>query len=288
VLAEYRKAGLYKELTGKYLQLGRENEALGVAQAHLTESRDVIWFAEELLKLDEAWREQALAFVEMRLNEVKPALQGKSQDFTIVHTVDTYRRWLSEKYLLYGKAKQALDIELARFQASPGDATYRSVRSAAQAAGQPEEVWSDLRPRLIQTLEQQSRWGALVTIYLDEGAVGQALAALAEMERAPRTSLYGYGYRPGPAPSSYQAQVAEAAEESYPDEAIRLYKSVVQRLIDGRGRESYQQATGYLVRVRRLYQKQGREAEWQAYMTNLRNSNKSLRALKEELDKRGL
>ncbi len=288
VLAEYRNAGLYKELTEKYLQLGRENEALGVAQAHLTEPRDVTWFAEELLKLDEAWREQALGFVETRLGEVKPALQSKSQDFTSAHTVDTYRRWLSEKYLLYGKAKQALDIELVRFQAKPGDATYRSMRSAAQVAGQLKEVWPGLRPQLIQTLEQQSRWGALVSIYLDEGEVGQALAALTEMERAPRTPLYGYGYRAEAAPSQYQAQVAEAAEESYPDEAIRLYKSVVQRLIDGRGRENYQQATGYLARVRRLYQKQGREPEWQAYMTNLRNSNKSLRALKEELDKREL
>jgi hypothetical protein len=37
-----------------------------------------------------------------------------------------------------------------------------------------------------------------------------------------------------------------------------------------------------------LYQKQGREAEWDVYITNLRNSNKSLRALKEELDKKGL
>jgi hypothetical protein len=82
--------------------------------------------------------------------------------------------------------------------------------------------------------------------------------------------------------------VAEAAEESYPDEAIRLYKSVIKRLIDGRGRENYQQATGYLARVRQLYQKQRREPEWQAYITNLRNSNKSLRALKEELDKREL
>ena len=108
------------------------------------------------------------------------------------------------------------------------------------------------------------------------------------MERAPRTSLYGYGYRAEAAPSHYQAQVAEAAEESYPDEAIRLYKIVVQRLIDGRGRENYQQATGYLARIRRLYQKQGREPEWQAYMATLRNSNKSLRALKEELDKRDL
>src|SRR6266487_4491899 len=196
VLEEYRNAGLYKELAEKYLQLGRENEALGVAQANLTEPRDVTWFAEQLLKLDEAWRERALAFVETRLKEVEPALQGKQQDFTSAHIVDTYRHWLSEKYLLYGKAKQALDMELARFQANPGDATYRSVRSAAQVAGEPEEVWSQTRPQLIQTLEQQSRWGALVTIYLDEGEVGQALAALAEMEHTSSTSLYGYNYRP--------------------------------------------------------------------------------------------
>jgi uncharacterized Zn finger protein len=108
------------------------------------------------------------------------------------------------------------------------------------------------------------------------------------MERTPRAPLYGYGYSAEGASSHYQAQVAEAAEESYPDEAIRLYKSVVKRLIDGRGRENYQQATGYLARVRRLYLTQEREAEWQAYMTTLRSNNKSLRALKEELDPRGL
>src|SRR6266705_3600457 len=282
VLEEYRNVGLYKELAEKLLQLGRENEALGVAQANLTEPRDVTWFAEQLLKSGEAWREPALGFVEARLGEVEQALRGKRQDFTGERTADTYRGWLGEKYSIYGRPQQALKIELTRFQANPDTTTYRAVRSAALIAGQPENVWSDLRPRLIQTLEQQSRWEALVTIYLDEGEVGQALAALTAMERTPRTPLYAYGYR------AYQAQVAEAAEESYPDEEIRLYKSVVKRLIDGRGRENYQQATGYLARVRRLYQKQGREPEWQAYMTTLRNSNKSLRALKEELDKKEL
>jgi len=67
-----------------------------------------------------------------------------------------------------------------------------------------------------------------------------------------------------------------------------LYKIVVQRLIDGRGRENYQQAIGHMMRIRMLYQKQGQEPEWQAYITTLRNSNKSLRALKEELDKRAM
>jgi uncharacterized Zn finger protein len=63
---------------------------------------------------------------------------------------------------------------------------------------------------------------------------------------------------------------------------------MVERLIAARSRESYQQAAGYLKRVKLLYEKQGRAAEWHTYITNLRNSNKSLRALKEELEKHDL
>jgi hypothetical protein len=288
VLEEYRRAGLYKELAEKFLQFGRTNEALTIAQANLVEPVDVAWFAEQLLKSGDAWQGQALAFVETRLKEAEYALQGKPQDFASMRTVDTYRRWLGEKYSLYGKAQQALEMELARFQANPDETTYRAVRSATQLAGQSEEGWSGLRPQLIQTLEQQNRWAALVSVYLDEGEVGQALAALAKMEQQPGPSLYGYGYGYHSAPSHYQIQVAKAAEEHYPDEAIRLYKSVVQKLIDGRGRENYQQAVDHLTHIKQLYQKQRRESEWQAYVTNLRNSNKSLRALKEELDKRKL
>jgi hypothetical protein len=288
LLEEYRKAGLYKELVQKLLQPGRENEALGVAQTNLTESMDVTWFAEQLLKSGEVWREQALTFVETRLKEVEHALQGRPQDFASVRTVDTYRHWLGEKYSVYGKMQQALDVELARFQASPDETIYRAVRSAAQLTGQPENRWPDLRPQLIQTLEQQNRWAALVSIYLDEGDVGQALAALAKMEHQSSPSPYTYrdGYHS--APNHYQIQVAKAAEEQYPDESIRLYERVVENLITGRGRENYQQAVGYLTRVKQLYQKQGREPEWHTYITSLRNSNKSLRALKEELDKKGM
>ncbi len=288
LLEEYRKAGLYPELTGHLLQFGREKEALEVANETLTEPAEVTRFAEQLLSASEEWRAEALAFVEIRLKEAIRALEGKSQNFTGMRTVDTYRRWLAERYRQYGKTGQALEMEHARFQANPDDGTYRSVRSVAQLPEQSEKLWSDLRPRLIRTLEQQSRWGALVSIYLDEGEVGQALAALAKMERQSSPSPYGYGYGAQSTPSHYQLQVAKAAEEQYPDEAIRLYKSVVQKLIDGRGRGNYQQAVDHLAHVKQLYQKQGRESEWQAYVTNLRNSNKSLRALKEELDKKGL
>ena len=134
----------------------------------------------------------------------------------------------------------------------------------------------------------RSRWGALVSIYLDEGEVGQALVALAQMEHILSTLLYDHGYRYKFATYACQIQVANAAEEHYPDEALRLYKSNVERLIDAYKHENYQPALEYLLRVKLLYQKQGREPEWNAYITDLRNKNKSLRALKEELDKRGI
>src|SRR5207302_3623896 len=164
------------------------------------------------------------------------------------YMVNTLVERLGEKYRIYGRPQQALKIELTRFQASPDTTTYRAVRSAAQMAGQPEDAWSDLRPRLILTLEQQSRWGALVSIFLDEGEVGHALSALAEMERGSGRTLPGYGHRYYSVPGDYRIQVAKAAEEDYPGEAIRLYKSVIQQLIDGRGRENYQQAIGYMMR----------------------------------------
>jgi len=52
LLEEYRKAGLYKDLTAKLLQLNRKDEAFSLAQEHLTEVNDVTWFAEQLLLLD--------------------------------------------------------------------------------------------------------------------------------------------------------------------------------------------------------------------------------------------
>ncbi len=287
LIEEYRKAGLYKEVTEKLLQLGREDEALHVAYELLTDPLEVTWFAEKLVA-DEARREQAVGLVERKLKEIEQRPQGRTQDYDAVRGVETYRSWLEKKYSAYGQAEQALNMARARFQAGPSEATYNSVQSASQLSGQPDTLWSTLRPELLAILEQQRKWGELVNIYLHEGEIMQALAALNQMEHASTTSNYGYGYSTRYAPESYQIQVAKAAEEPYPEEAIMLYKRMVERLINARGRENYQQAVGHLTRIKRLYAKQGREEEWHTYITNLRNSTKSLRALKEELEKQGL
>jgi hypothetical protein len=104
LLEEYRKAGLYKDLAEKLIQLHREDEALKVATARLIDSTEVTHFADQLLKSGKAWQEPAFAFVEMRMKEAESAAREKPRDFATANKVDTYRRWLGEKYSTYGKA----------------------------------------------------------------------------------------------------------------------------------------------------------------------------------------
>jgi uncharacterized Zn finger protein len=82
--------------------------------------------------------------------------------------------------------------------------------------------------------------------------------------------------------------VARAAEAERPREAIRLYGEAVHELIAARGRHNYAEAATYLTRVRDLYRRLGEASTWETYITELRDSNPRLRALKDELKKAGL
>jgi uncharacterized Zn finger protein len=83
-------------------------------------------------------------------------------------------------------------------------------------------------------------------------------------------------------------RVAEAAEESRPRDAIRLYLEEVERLIAGRGRGSYAEAANYLLRVRAVYEQIGEEKAWQTLIANLREKNRRLPAMQDEFNQAGL
>ena len=55
-----------------------------------------------------------------------------------------------------------------------------------------------------------------------------------------------------------------------------------------RDRKHYQLACTYLVKMRTLYEKLGEGEAWTSYVTALREQNRNLRALKEELTNAGL
>ena len=83
-------------------------------------------------------------------------------------------------------------------------------------------------------------------------------------------------------------EVARAAPETRPRAAIELYRQFAERLIAMRDRKRYELACTYLVKVRALYERLGEAEAWTSYMTALREQNRNLRALKEELANAGL
>ena len=69
-----------------------------------------------------------------------------------------------------------------------------------------------------------------------------------------------------------------------PDIYLKQYANEVNRLIEQRGRENYRKAVGYLKKIRDIHQTVLNTAhEWEKYVANLQENNKTLRALHDEL-----
>jgi len=119
----------------------------------------------------------------------------------------------------------------------------------------------------------------LTEIHLEEGKVDRALETVGQV----RGSTWG-GWGSG----QLSIRVAQAAEESRPREAIRIYVERAEQLIAARGRGNYAEAARYLCRVRDLYHRLDEPKTWEDFIADLREQNRRLRALKDELNKAGL
>jgi uncharacterized Zn finger protein len=82
--------------------------------------------------------------------------------------------------------------------------------------------------------------------------------------------------------------VAEAAEDEYSDEAIRLYTERGRSLIEERGRENYRQAANYFQRVKALYDEH-QPGAWAGVIDTLYDDElHRLPAARDEFEKAGL
>jgi uncharacterized Zn finger protein len=163
--------------------------------------------------------------------------------------------------------------------AARGDfSLYEECRELAHGLG----VWPDVRPILLGEVRSQGQRGTLVEIHLLEGEIDAALDLVTAKQPLPGGALVYDSAR------SLRLQVAEAAEETRPREALELYRVEAERLIGQRGREQYRQACGFLGRMKRLWERVGEGAAWDEYLSDLRERTRPLRALREELAAAGL
>jgi uncharacterized Zn finger protein len=164
---------------------------------------------------------------------------------------------------------------------SPALSGGTHTRSSAWALGDPPSAIA----RLLRT---GGNTKLLIEIALDEGDIDRALRLLKGMVKQ---DIHGYSYN-----NSYgyygfgdiALQVARAAEESRPREAIELYRQQAERLIALRGRQNYALACKDLVSMRALYEQLGEPESWATSITAVREQNRNLPALKDELANAGL
>jgi len=182
--------------------------------------------------------------------------------------------WLKERAQERGDLAEALTLAEALFWKRPGVPGYQELRDLARPLGQ----WNDLRVAILSRLADEGQYGLLTEIHLEERDVDRALETLEQV----RASAWGWGG------GQLSIRVAQVAEESRPRAAIRIYVEWTERLIAARGRGNYAEAARYLVRVRDLYHRLGEEETWHTLIAGLREQNRQLRALQDELNKVGL
>ncbi len=83
---------------------------------------------------------------------------------------------------------------------------------------------------------------------------------------------------------SQDDSVAETVKSTYPDEAVAIWKQLAEREIARVKPAAYKVAATYLKKVRVLFRKEKRTAEWNAYLLSLKQHHKAKRRLIEILN----
>jgi len=283
-----RETGRTADLVDRLLALGRIDEAaqetrraddyslLGLANLFIQHGQDAV--AERLVK----------ARISGPIRPAKDAagLVLRSQPGRAEEEEPDWRilEWLQKYYRDRGNHATELEMAETLFRTQPSLKRYQELRARSERL----DRWEGLRRELLTFLEQARNTSLLIQIALDEGDIDQALQRL---QGTAKKDGYGYTYSDRYGYYGYSDvafEVARAAEEPRPHAAIELYRQFAERLIAMRDRKRYELACTYLVKVRALYEKLGEHEAWTSYVAALREQNRNLRALKEELANAGL
>ncbi|HEX6483198.1 MAG TPA: VOC family protein [Ktedonobacteraceae bacterium] len=283
-----RETGRTADLVDRLLALGRIDEAsqetqrvddyslLGLANLFVQHGQDAV--AEHLVRARiSAPVRPARDTASLVLGSQPGRAEEEKPDWRVLE-------WLQKYYRDRGNYVAELEMAETAFRTQPYLRRYQELHTLARRL----DRWETLRPELLAFLEQAGNTTLLIEIALDEGDIDRALHLLKGMAKKDR---YGYTYNDSYGYYGFgdiALQVARAAEESRPREAIELYRQRAERLIAQRDRQNYQQACTFLAKMRSLYEKLGEGEAWTSYVTALREQNRNLRALKEELANAGL
>jgi uncharacterized Zn finger protein len=175
--------------------------------------------------------------------------------------------WLSDRLRGRGDLSSSLELEERLFWKYPNLEKYKKLHKLAKQL----DRWDALRIQIIAELEKKKNFDFLITLYLYEKEVGNALATLKKLPQ--RWGDHGL-----------HLEAARAAKKQYPHEAIQIFEHEAERFINDRNRGSYSQAALCLREIRDIYRQLNETESWQKLIMDVRDRHKRLPALQDELN----
>jgi uncharacterized Zn finger protein len=234
----------------EYLHLARAEGQLKLHVLMLARLGRVREAADEGLQyLGEPDQLLALAVALREAGELAEALRVAEHGLTLDGAKGRLATWLCDLALGVGKSELALRAAVVAFRATPSLDIYLRVQELAGGR------WPGLREESLAHL-RQTTWThaqAQVDVFLHEGLLDDAIAAVEK----------GGGY-------DLIERVMDAVVEHRPDWVIQAARKQAERIIDAGQSKYYHHAVGWLEKARTAYRAASREAEWQAYLREIR------------------
>jgi hypothetical protein len=262
-LEHARRYRLHEALFHKLLAMERIKQALDVAHAHF-HPRDMASAADTLTQ--EGHPDEALKLIE---------------DAYWVEENDWLAAWLVEAYKGQGQNDKALELQRKQFKKSRHLSIMQDILELVD-----EDSRQATRAELIAAVEKEQEWDTLTRFYMAEEAWSQAWDTVAKLESQPGRAARHYGYTWHG--RQLELELADASAHAHPRQAAAAYVKRARELIAKRGRGNYQSAVGWLEKAREIHHRQNWMDEWEGLIKALKEGNKTLRALQDELQKAGL
>jgi len=247
-LALCLQSGEYLRYALKLLELNRIDEAIPVAMDRLESAEGALHIAQRLRDLD----------------RIEDALKVAERGFSLGGDKYDLGCWLGPIQEAQGNTDQAILAYRAAFNEMPSVELYQTLKRLTGPR------WETVRPQLMTILQSSANSHILTDVYLFEN----------EWDAAIRLTDQGnaWDYR-------LVEKVAEVVIVHRPDWVIQAARRQAEGLIERTQSKYYPYAARWLALMKRAYIHKGEPAEWEAYLSNLKNTYARRPALQKELKK---
>lgn len=250
-----RGLGTREQVLFLLVREGKPKEAVKLAKENFLESPRII--------IDLAQALSRMGAEEYGINLLKDLANSES-------SYPSYLEWLANHYYGKGDFQRALKWQKEVSVKAPGLKSYMFLHEIGNKLGE----WEKVRSEVLEELLKKSALVDLLDIALYEGDIDRALELLSQVRHG--------GWR------NYKLEIAKAAEEKKPEEAIRLYQEMVESAISIRQRKHYSRAAEYLIQLKKLYDYIGKPKDWVKYINGIKSKYARLPALQDEIRVTGL